>query len=115
MKVWSTLLVYAGFIWGCASVSESPVPVMGVGEKQKEVESEIIAVESAVGAASDSVNALSQTLLFRGFEALGMFSTRAAVLLASTTCSRSSFFRIAARKRCYDMRKDRELVFVGIN
>ena len=67
MKVWLTLLVYAGFIWGCASVSESPVPVMGVGEKQKEVESEIIAVESAVGAASDSVNALSQTLLFMPF------------------------------------------------
>ena len=67
MKVWSTLLVCAGFIWGCASVSESPVPVMGVGEKQKEVESEIITVETAVGAANDSENALAQTLLFMPF------------------------------------------------
>ena len=67
MKRWSTLLVCAGFVWGCASVSESPVPVMGVGEKQKEVESEIVSVESAVGAANDSVNALAQTLLFMPF------------------------------------------------
>lgn len=67
MKRWSTLLLCAGFVWGCASVSESPVPVMGVGEKQKEVESEIVSVESAVGAANDSVNALAQTLLFMPF------------------------------------------------
>lgn len=67
MKRRSTLLVCAGFVWGCASVSESPVPVMGVGEKQKEVESEIVSVESAVGAANDSVNALAQTLLFMPF------------------------------------------------
>ena len=67
MKIWSTLLVCVGFVWGCASVSESPVPVMGVGEKQKEVESEIIPVESAVGAANDSVDALAQALLFMPF------------------------------------------------
>ena len=47
MKQWLTWLACAGFVWGCASVSESPVPVMGVGEKQKEAESKVAAAESA--------------------------------------------------------------------
>ena len=72
MKQWLTWLACAGFVWGCASVSESPVPVMGVGEKQKEAESKVAAAESApaipaADAVDDSVNALAQALLFMPF------------------------------------------------
>ena len=75
MKQWLTWLACAGFVWGCASVSESPVPVMGVGEKQKEAESKVAAAESApaipaADAVDDSVNALAQALLFMPFSCL---------------------------------------------
>ena len=35
VKQWLTWLACAGFVWGCASVSESPVPVMGVGKAKR--------------------------------------------------------------------------------
>lgn len=70
MKHWSKLLLMGWLFWGCASVSESPVPVMGVGSKQKSAEvgataADVIAPVSAEG---DSVSALAQALLFLPFK-----------------------------------------------
>ena len=70
MKHWSKLLLMGWLFWGCASVSESPVPVMGVGSKQKSAEvgataADVIAPVSAEG---DSASALAQALLFLPFK-----------------------------------------------
>ncbi len=69
---WSMLCVVGLLMGGCASVSDPPVPVMGMGSKQKTTEetpaaTEVVSTRQEGETESDSTSALAQSLLFMPF------------------------------------------------